>query len=389
MKLQLSKGILLLFFFTGYCATFAQSDLEIFGFYQVKLSRGSGHSKIVVDYPTQNGIIKLTPLDTKADYLSPSMQQLNVFMRKELTDNVTAWLNIEYVNSFSSDKKWGGMEVNEAWVNYEVSNAFNIKAGILIPRFNYLNELKNKTPLLPYINRPLIYETALSTTINPTAFLPTRAFLQVNGYLLTDNLTFDYSAFVGPSEDPYINSGTVTAGRETGTDTTLFKSFGGRVGIKYGDLRFGISATYDKQNEQDTYDEDIPRTRIGSDLGFSMFNLFLDVEYIKVILNSDNTSEDLDKEFYYGTLGYNFSEFYFLSCTYSVTKDQQISYLKEGLNSGSLVFGYRPFDAMVIKAEYAHVWSKGDFKYNAGPALLNANMDLNFNTYSIAASIQF
>ncbi len=389
MKSKLLHNIFMLLFFTVVSTTLAQSDLEIFGFYQVKLSRVNGHSKIVMDYPTPNGVLKVTPLDAKAEYLSPSMQQLNVFMRKELTDNVTAWLNIEYVNSFSSEKKWGSMEVNEAWVNYEINNAFNLKAGILIPRFNYMNEVKNKTPLLPYINRPLIYETAMSSTVNPTAFLPTRAFLQVNGYLPSGDVTFDYSAFVGPSEDPYINTVGGNAGKEAGTDTTLFKSFGGRVGIKYGSLRFGVSASYDKQNEQATLGEDIPRTRIGSDVGFSMFNFFVDGEYIKVILNPDNTSEDLDKEFYYGTLGYDFSESYYMACTYSLTKDQQISYLREGLNSGSIVFGYKPFESMVIKAEYARVWAKKDFKYNIGAALLNANLDLNYNNFSIAASIQF
>jgi hypothetical protein len=389
MKSKLSQITFLFLFFAVIGTTLAQGDLEIFGFFQTRLSRSKGHTKMVVDVPTSLGIQKINYLDNSADYLSPNVQQLNVFMRKELTDNVTAWVNIEYVNSFSSDKKWGSMEVNEAWVNYEVSNALNVKAGMLVPRFNYLNELKNKMPLLPYVIRPIIYETALTSVVNASAFLPTKAFIQLNGYLPINDMTLDYSAFCGPSENSYINSGAVQAGKETGVDTTVFKSFGGRVGIKYGNLRLGVSASYDKQNEQDTYGEDVPRTRIGSDFGFSAFNFFFDGEFIKVILNPDNTTEDLDKLFYYGTLGYNFSDSYYLACTYSVIKDQQVSYLKEGLNSGSIVFGYRPFDSLVLKAEYSGVWFDGDFKVNVGGNQLNANMDLTYETFSIAASVQF
>ncbi|MEZ4745207.1 MAG: hypothetical protein R3C41_03975 [Calditrichia bacterium] len=61
--------------------------------------------------------------------LSPGVQQLNVFMMKELAGQ--HWVNFEMVNSFSTERGWGEFNL-EAWVKYR-KTAFQPESGIFIP----------------------------------------------------------------------------------------------------------------------------------------------------------------------------------------------------------------------------------------------------------------
>jgi hypothetical protein len=387
-KSFLSLGLVMITL--GWGQVFAQNDLQVFGFFQGTVNRlKGGYSAIATVPKAVFGTDKLTLSSHNDNYTSLSMQQLNLFFRKEMNDNFTAWVNFEIAGNYSSNNKWGTFSLEEAWVNYQLNDAFNLKMGISIPRFAYLNEIKNKMPLLPYITRPLVYETA-ATAIDATHFIPEKAFIQAYGYLPVGDITLDYSVFVGPSEKPYIDgSGKATGG--TSVDTTNFKLFGGRVGIKSGNFRAGISATFDKDNQQSTIKQDVPRTRLAFDLGYTFMNFFLDGEYISVKLDPKNYVRDQNKQFYYATLGYNISDDLFAYGTYSYMEDNDHDVLKAGMKGIILGAGYKPTDALVLKAGYANYLAENSYQLVINPALpaVNTNVDLDIKVYQLAISVLF
>jgi hypothetical protein len=116
---------------------------------------------------------------------------------------------------------------------------FNLKLGLSIPTFNNLNEINNRTPLLPYVIRPLVYETSFNEFIPIEEFVPARAFVQAYGFFPFGESKLDYAVFVGNS--PNINSDPERG--QTGTDTTATILVGGRLGIRYRELNLGFSAT--------------------------------------------------------------------------------------------------------------------------------------------------
>lgn len=389
----MKKSFLLLAFFltcTGIGQTFAQSDLQVFGFFQGSINRLNGGYSAVASVPKAIfGTDKLTLTEKKDNYTSLSVQQLNLFFRKELNDKFTAWVNFEVIGQYNSANKWGSFSLEEAWVNYQQSDAFNLKVGISIPRFAYLNEIKNKMPLLPYITRPLVYESGLSS-IDVTHFVPEKAFFQAYGYLPFGDITLDYSAFVGPSEKTYIDgSGEATGGNSV--DTTNFKLFGGRVGIKSGNFRLGLSATFDKDNQQGSIKEDVSRKRFAVDAGFTMYDFFVDGEYISVGLDAKNTSQEMNKQFYYGTIGYNFSDELFAYGSYSYMKDESDRVLNAGMKGIIIGAGYKPADAVVLKIGYSNYHAENSFPVviNAAIPPVTSNVNLDYKVYQFAVSVLF
>lgn len=385
-----SLSLALLFTLLGISQIFAQSDLQVFGFFQTSITRLNGGYSAVASVPKAIfGTDKLTLDEQKDDYTSLSVQQLNLFFRKEINEQFTAWVNFEILGLFNSSNKWGAFSLEEAWVNYQSSDAFNLKVGISIPRFAYLNEIKNKMPLLPYITRPLVYESS-NPSIDGTNYVPEKAFVQAFGYFPLGNVTIDYSAFVGPSEKTYIDgSGKATGGLSV--DTTNFKLFGGRVGMKYGDLRFGVSATMDKDNMQSTLKEDVSRTRLAFDFGYSIKNFFLDAEYISVKLDAKNATTSFDKQFYYATLGYNFTDEFFGYGSYSYLKDEGNNVLNAGMKGIIVGAGFKPADAVVVKLGYSNYNADSSFPVVVNPALpaVTTNVNLDYNVYQLAISVLF
>ena len=243
-----------------------------------------------------------------------SVQQLNMMFQKDLAKNWTSFINLEFINSFSSGRQWGQFNLEEAWIRYRLGKRLNIKAGLQIPIFNNLNEISNKTPILPYIIRPIAYETSFSDFINIEDFIPKRTFLQAYGFFDIDNMKLDYALYVGNS--PNINNNKTLG--QTGVDTTDTFLIGGRVGIRYVDLKAGISATYDRVRNFAIYDvplglpetklDDLKRIRLGGDLSYNHDKFSFEFEVINVTFDDDSPLVDLDKEFYYATISYNFTE---------------------------------------------------------------------------------
>lgn len=137
----------------------------------------SGETPVKLFGYFQNSLQHWTTFEDREKQNSFSLQQLNLFVQKDLNRNWTAFVNLEFLNNFSSNRQWGAANLDEAWVRYRSSNKFNLKLGLQIPEFNNLNVIKNRTPLLPYIIRPLVYETSFSAFIKIEEFVPPRAFV--------------------------------------------------------------------------------------------------------------------------------------------------------------------------------------------------------------------
>ena len=70
-----------------------------------------------------------------------SMQQLNLMFHKDISTRWAAFVNLQLVNSFSSFKDWGSINLEEAWIRYSCQRKFHIKLGLQIPIFNRNQQL--------------------------------------------------------------------------------------------------------------------------------------------------------------------------------------------------------------------------------------------------------
>ncbi|MCB0281241.1 MAG: hypothetical protein H6627_09320 [Calditrichae bacterium] len=326
-------------------------------------------------------------------------QQLNIFFQKDLNRSWTAFINIEFLNNFSSQKHWGSLNLEEVWVRYHYDYNFNLKLGLLTPVFNNLNEIKNKTPVLPYIIRPLSYETSFNEFIPVEVLTPTQAYAQAYGFIRLNSLKLDYAFYVGNS--PNIND--KQGNGQTGTDTTFAFLYGGRVGMRFNRLKMGVSGSYDKDdlfqgealvNMPDNVNfRQIPKTRIGADLSYDYDDFSFEGELINVDMEK-NSSLSADLNFYYATLGYHIADGLFSYATYwfleeDLTLNVPVAYEKEYEEISVYSFGLsqRLLDELVLKVQFARVESDQTVNiFNEN--LVFKNHD-NFNIFALAVSVIF
>lgn len=334
--------------------------------------------------------------DDQKNYNSFNMQQLNIMFQKELLQDWTAFINFQAVNSFSAERQWGSFSIEEAWIRYRYDNHFNLKLGLQIPVFNRLNEIKNRTPLLPYIVVPLVYQDSFSEDIDIESYVPKRAFFQVYGYWsFYDDFKLDYAAYLGNSPNISRWQDIGNSGQDT-TDTILS---GGRIGIRYEGLKAGFSYTSDQvanfsadiegidtTNFPEMYEAQrsfigklVHRTRIGFDLSFEQGDWLFDAEYIDVLYD-DKSLLDLDKHFYYGTLGYEISDDFFSYLSYWFVKEEYEPVGSFNFRVLTPGLSYNLSERITLKAQYARVL----FETN-GAIHTNAN----FSYYSSAISVYF
>lgn len=294
------------------------SQLNVFGYFQTSFQHWTtlrfetSHPEIIAEErrPEQNSF---------------SLQQLNLFFSKDVAPDWRAFVNFEFLNTYSSSRQWGAFNLEEAWVRYKPSDRFNLKIGLLIPAFNNLNEIKNRTPLLPYIVRPLVYETSFSEFFpGVEEGTPARAFLQASGVLPSGECKFDYAFYLGNSP----NISTKPESDQSGIDLTNTFLIGGRVGLRFGEAKVGFSATRENVNLTGeafqgvplfTYDK-VPRIRFGGDLSFQVERLSFEGEVISITYDDNLPQIDNDKLFYYGTLGFRITEQLFPYVTYWLTQ---------------------------------------------------------------------
>ncbi|MBD1210890.1 MAG: hypothetical protein H9535_20870 [Ignavibacteria bacterium] len=363
---------LLLLAFTATGAKAQLEDLRIFGYAQTLGYYERQQSSFSGMLPP--GV----PASQVNERTSFSLQQLNVMFNKPFAERFNIFLNFQYTLGFSTQRGWGDFSVEEAWASYEHSDAFTIKAGMLLPTFNNLNEIKNRTALLPYLFRPSVYETNLSSFISFEDYLPERSFLQVNGTLpISTDLRFEYAANIGNPETSYIASknGASTsnaAPRTSGESTVNFFSYGGRVGIRNAaeTFKLGLSGTLDRDNRRDTTRlfsigrpeiiaplGDVERLRLGGDVSFTLGNFAFEGEYIGVFYNSARSNQ-LNKQFFYGNALYNITDQIYVYGGYSyfsLEGANENAIATNGVHAVSAGAGWRVNQWFVPKIQYVRI----------------------------------
>jgi hypothetical protein len=321
-----------------------------------------------------------------------NLQQLNLFFDKNFSNNLSAFVNTEITNTFSTEHGWGNFNLEEAWLKYSPNGYFNVQAGLLVPEFNNLNEIKNKTPLLPYVFRPLVYEATISSLLDFAAYLPERAFIQVKGSAPYGDAWIDYAVHVGNSGTQYITNST-NGVYLPGQDTTSFKAVGGRVGVRWAGLKAGVSYTYDRDNQTTLMLGNLPRTRIGADMSLAIARFTIEGEYIAVndaMKASDEATlsmiamfnpmvrTSLKKSFYYGNVMYDVTDRLYGYAGYSYLDDKSNSILEKGVESLTAGAGFRASESVVVKGQWAHFKMKDQTYFQ-----------LDQNTYFVAVSVLF
>lgn len=295
-------------------------------------------------------------VDLERELNTFTLQQLNLFLQKDLAPSWSAFVNFESVNSYSSLRGWGGFSLEEAWVNYHHSNQFKLKLGLLTPVFNNFNEIKTKTPLLPYVIRPYVYESSFGDN----DLVPGRAFVQAYGFIPKRAAKLEYAFYLGNS--PNINSNRRRT--ITGVDTSRTFLFGGRIGMRYGNLKAGISATHDKLDVQalsDTFGvapeklKNVGRLRRGADFSFAGEKWLLESEYIHVSYRFPFLLPDFDQRFFYATLGYSFSERVFGYFSYWDAHANVLPITKQSFEVPTFGVTYKFNDMIVGKMQLASV----------------------------------
>ena len=331
-----------------------------------------------------------------------ALQQLNVFVQKDLARNWTALVNLEVLNTFSTSRQTGAMNLKEAWVRYRHGRGLNIRAGLQIPIFNHLNAIKDQTPVLPYVTRPLVYEESLEEVASLEEFIPDRAFLQVFGTLQPAKpLKVDYAFFIGNSP----NIADLDDDGQSGVDTTNTLLFGARLGLRIQDLKAGVSITHDRSNRfrrvarvlevpVDALTE-LPRIRVGVDVRYTVGPLTFEGEYIYVHYHERDHLLEINKEFYYGTLRWLIRDRLTLYGSFWVTREQnnippppQAPQPPDGVfsfvlrnDAPSVGAAFNLSDRIVLKGQYARLERSNNTRFVA--------RERSFNIYSVAVSVFF
>lgn len=355
----------------GWCcnAALAQSEagaLKVFGYFQAAFGRQKD-------------------VDLKIELKTFTLQQLNLFLQKDLAQSWSAFVNFEVVNSYSSLREWGAFSLEEAWINYRRSRQFKLKLGLLTPAFNNLNEIKNRTPLLPYIIRPVIYESSFSENVETEEFVPGRAYVQAYGFIPVGSVKLDYAVYLGNS--PNIN--TDRSRGVTGYDTSRTFLAGGRLGIRNDFFKAGVSATFDEYELQEElakrlslppeHFESIPRLRRGADFSLTSRKWFFESEYIHVSYDFVLPQVDFDKRFFYATLGYHFSERVMAYVSYWDAKENSLPLREQGYQVPTVGATFKFSDDIVWKIQTA----------NAHFDATNPRLDATYNYSYLAVSVRF
>jgi len=324
--MRLLSLILVVFLITSTAARCDDLPIKIFGYFQTELRQDNDSGN------ASNSFL---------------LQQLNLFLQRDLAEDWTSFVNFEIINSYSSFRDWGSFSLEEAWVSYRSSEQFKIKVGLQIPEFNNLNIIKNRTPLLPYIFRPIIYETSFGESINLHGLTPNRAYAQIYGSIPSHGIKIDYAGYLGNSSNIRTTQQVrATAGGnalQSGVDTTNGFMVGSRLGIRYKGVKAGFSTTHEKLNtfvgvenflnepaSDNTY---IPLVRLGGDLSFNWKDFAVEAEYANARFTREIASGlKVEAEFVYATLGYYVNDYLFIYGSLSQLKIDEFGVQVDSVN---------------------------------------------------------
>ena len=217
-------------------------------------------------------------------------------------------------------------------------------------------------------------------------------------------MKFDYALYLGNS----LNINAERDGGQTGVDTTTSFLLGGRVGMRLRDLKAGLSTTYEKVNFQGEdftldgvqhflvdYDE-VPRIRLGGDLSFHLSRLSFEGEFIGIKYDDDQPQISIDKNLYYGTLGYQYTErltayasYWYLGADFPALISLSPRIVTEGsmeILAPTFGIAFNLNGEITLKGQWVSVTLK-----NEAPLLANerAVVKSKFNILALAASVIF
>ncbi|MCR9132208.1 MAG: hypothetical protein NXI08_06530 [bacterium] len=364
---------------------FAQEDdeLYVFGFAQVLMS-----AKFFDFTIYESETIPVEIVD-KSRSTSFTLHQVNLFFQKPITERSMFFLSLEASGSYSTSVPSGNFQIPEGWISYRFSDQLEVKAGLLLPKFNNLTEIKNRLPLFPYLIRPVLYETMLNHLVRVEDYKPQNAYFQLtaNKYFFSDK-TMEIAFYVGNAENSFLAKSQENDFGTAEENSALYRGenlntallFGSRIGIinDYQTFKTGISFTYDEDNK--TIEEnsifrlptfttpvlgEVKRYRVGYDLSFAYKKVVFEGEYMGIFHNHKEIRKtpafqnaNLNKRFLYGNITYNFNdEFYAFGYT-SFNSDQTYEFIKNntpsaaGIQIYSLGGGWKPFNNTSIKAQY-------------------------------------
>ena len=225
-----------------------------------------------------------------------------------------------------------------------------------------------------------------------------QAFVQAYGFVPRGEAKIDYAFYLGNS--PNINDnpgGSVSdiadeGSGQTGVDTTTTFLVGGRLGLRFRDIKFGLSATHDFTNlfqtASDTIGytpaelEEVRRVRMGVDLSAHFGDYDFESEYIRVRYDDDLPDLLIRLEFYYATVGYQFTEDLYGFASYWAEEDELTPLGKGIIKVPNVGLRYDLIDGIALKAAYA----RGSQKLESESGVVEKH---EFDFYTVAVSAMF
>ncbi len=364
-------------------------------------------------------------------YNTLGIGQLNLFFQRSIGEDFTAFINFEYINNFSSGREYGDYNIQEAYILWDYKDYLRLKFGIVIPKFNAMFQIYNRTPLLPYLNRPKLYEATGGNLVDIFDILPQKALIHIDGFVPTDIANFDYALYISGPTNGFISSpkndmlpGYVPFGQ---TSVKYF-GVGGRLGITSGPVTAGVSLTTDVENKRHyladmankyiSYMEDsvtqfylndatnlgdLNRVRMGADITITLGDLTIAGEFLKTntdVSPSNQTILDqwhlndtyyigdgFDKLFYYASATYYINPEIYVFGMYDYLDDKADPFYfgMDGYYGISVGGGYHVNDFVVLKTQFTKNHAKYDIQ-ELGPDDQREFYDY---WYTVGASISF
>ena len=343
-----------------------------------------------------------------------ALQQLDFFFDKQFGNEFSAFVDLEFQLNYSSEKHWGSLSIQEAWMNYRLSDALDVKLGLLFPAFNNFNEMKNRLAVQPYVLRPLVYERLLSSRFMTEDYIPEHAYAQISGQVPWGNFFADYAVYMGNSESSYMShyddQGNIITDLNpnfeflSGVDPTdiSLKLFGARLGLRSRDehVKAGFSITRDANNmharatrNRGIFSEeallllpdDARRFRFGCDVSLHHAGFTLEGEIIKVgyeLGRAEVLNLRLEQWFAYVVLGYDVTQH-----LYPYVSMQWGDY-NFGVDSdyfvGTTGFALRLNSAITAKAQWVLFSERANNVPIATGIRINSNMRMLFYLFGLS-----
>jgi len=263
---------------------------------------------------------------------------------------------LELEHNFVGEDK-GELELEQAYIDYHLSNIFGVQAGVILPSIGILNEI-HEPPTFFGVERPEYHKYIIPTTWfgNGIAF-----------YGNYSGFDYKFSVMEGLNSDKFSAFSGIRGGRQEG-----FKSnandllYNMRINyLNIQNLLFGVSYTYNKAKGDST---EIPINLIEAHVKLHYKNLFV----IGEIGNISYASGKLERSFgYYFDLGYDLSKL--LNVDWQIIPFLRYSNYNPAEKTGNGIsdnqnevkkwmFGLsvKPINEIVLKIDYGERKTKND-----------------------------